>query len=68
MPIVVTHGIATKNYPAVLKALSIGCSFKFDICKTVDSSPQTANELNYDSLYCGYLIQGGFVFINISMS
>ncbi len=45
-----------------------GCLCKGDVCKTVDRSPRTANELNFDFSYSEFLIHGGFVFVKFSVS
>ena len=42
--------------------------YKRYVCKTVDSTPQTANKLSYDSFYDDFLIHGGFTFVKLSLS
>lgn len=39
-----------------------------DICKTVDSTPQTANRLDYRSFYVEFLVHGGFEFVKLSQT
>ena len=41
---------------------------KRDVCKTVDRTPRTANNVNYDSFYYELLIHGGFIFVKLSSS
>ncbi len=46
----------------------VDCRCEKDVCKTVDRSLQTADELKYDSLYSEFLSHKGFVFVKLSAS
>ena len=59
----------SKKSPCSLKSIFfIDHHCKRDVCKTVDRTPRTANNVNYDSFCCGLLIHGGFMFVKLSSS